>query len=91
MFTIEKEIEYARLYQVQTGIMINKYEKDSVTLEYTAQSVESLNPDGSCVVLFSITSPGAIRDAVQEFTFKYQGSGSPLVEAEGFLKAALTA
>ena len=89
MFTVEREVEFARYYQVQTGIMINKYEKDIITLEYTAKSVESLDLDGKCIVLFVITSPGAIRDAVQELVFQYQGSGYPLAEAEEVLKAAL--
>ncbi|EPJ3101896.1 hypothetical protein WJF93_004141 [Klebsiella pneumoniae] len=89
MFTVDREVEFARYYQVQTGIMINKYEKDIITLEYTAKSVESLDLDGKCTVLFVITSPGAIRDAVQELVFQYQGTGDPLAEAEAVLRAAL--
>ncbi|AKL30626.1 hypothetical protein AGG09_21225 [Klebsiella pneumoniae] len=53
------------------------------------KSVESLDLDGKCTVLFVITSPGAIRDAVQELVFQYQGTGDPLAEAEAVLRVAL--
>jgi hypothetical protein len=88
-FSITKSYNYIISVESLGGFSEIGGEADFV-LTFTASYLDYFTSDNICNVIFTIESDKSFRGGTLSYSFKYSGSGSPLLEAESLLEKELS-